>query len=171
MGSGVEPGAGPDVLSLVAAVADGGVIGSRGRLPWRLPADLARFKRLTMGHAVVVGRRTFQSIGRPLPGRRMIVLSRDPGFRAPGCTVVSSVEEALAEAGSGECFVIGGAAVYALFLPLASKLHITRVHAVVPGDALFPALDAREWELTGSTAGVVDADNPLPHEFETWRRR
>jgi dihydrofolate reductase len=162
---------GPAVISLVAAVGDGGVIGDRGRLPWRLPADLARFKALTMGHAVVEGRKTFQSIGRPLPGRRTIVLSRDPGFRAPGCTVVSSVEEALAAAGSGECFVIGGAAVYALFIPLASTLHITRVHAAVPGDAFFPPVDAREWEMAECRPGVVDADNQVAHEFETWRRK
>lgn len=164
-------GAAPDRLTIVAAVADGGVIGSRGTLPWRLPADLARFKALTMGRALIAGRKTFQSIGRPLPGRRMIVLSRDPFFKAPGCAVVRTAEEALAAAGPGECFVIGGAEVYRQFLPRAARMHITRIHAPVAGDAFFPAVDPGEWRLVASAPGTVDADNPLPHTFETWERQ
>lgn len=164
-------GAGPAAITIVAAVADGGVIGLRGRLAWRLPADLARFRGLTMGHPVIAGRKTFQSIGRPLDGRRMIVLSRDRAFRAPGCTIARSVDEALAAAGRGECFVIGGAEVYAQFLPLATRMHITRVHAAVEGDAFFPPVDASQWRLVGSAPGTVNADNPLPHAYETWERR
>jgi dihydrofolate reductase len=161
---------------LVAAVADGGVIGNRGSLPWRLPADMARFKALTMGHAVIVGRKTFQSIGLPLPGlplpgRRVIVLTRDPAFRAPGCRTASTVEEALAAVDGDECFVIGGASVYAQFLPLASLLHITRIRAAFAGDAFFPRVDAGEWELVEQRPGIVDRENPLPHEFLTWHRR
>jgi dihydrofolate reductase len=167
----VTRGAVPAAITIVAAVADGGVIGAQGRLPWRLPADLARFRRITMGHPVIAGRKTFQSIGRALEGRRMIVLTRDASFRAPGVTVAHSAREALRAAGAGECFVIGGAAVYRQFLPLATRMHITRIHAAVAGDAFFPPVDGSEWRLAGSAPGTVDADNPLPHVFETWERR
>jgi dihydrofolate reductase len=156
------------VISLVAAVAANRVIGNQGRVPWRLPADLARFKRLTTGHAVLMGRKTFQSIGGALPARRNIVLSRDPGFSAAGCEVARSVEDALAAA--GELFVIGGASIYELFLPLAGRLYITRIEVDVPGDALFPPLDEKAWRIVESTHGVVDADNPLPHAFLVYER-
>jgi dihydrofolate reductase len=158
------------VISLVAAVADGGVIGDRGGLPWRLPADLAHFRVLTMGHTLVVGRKTFQSIGRALPGRRTIVLTREPGFRAPGCTVAGSLDEAITACGGGEIFVIGGASIYSQFLPLASRLFITRIAATVAGDAFFPAIDPAVWRLVEQVPGIVDAANPLPHEFQIWRR-
>jgi dihydrofolate reductase len=158
-------------ISLVAAVADGGVIGESGSLPWRMPADLAHFKGLTMGHTLLVGRKTFQSIGRALPGRRTIVLTHEPGWHAAGCTVAGSLEEALAAAGSAETFVIGGASVYAQFLPFASRLFITRIEAVVAGDTFFPPIDGGEWQLAERKRGVVDAANPLPHEFQLWQRR
>lgn len=158
------------MISLVAAVAQNGAIGNRGALPWRLPADLARFRRLTTGHAILMGRKTFQSIGRPLPGRRNIVLTRDAGFRATGCEIAHSVEQSLAAAGRDKLFVIGGASVYELFLPLASRLHITRVDAQVLGDAFFPAIDEKAWQLVERTTGTVDTQNPLPHEFLVYER-
>jgi len=158
------------VISIVAAVARNAAIGNRGALHWRLPADLARFRRLTDGHAVLMGRKTFQSIGRPLPGRSNIVLTKDPAFQAPGCLVARSVEQALAAAGEGKLFVIGGASVYELFLPLASRLYITRIAVEVPGDAFFPAVDEKEWHLIERTPGTVDAGNPLPHEFLVYER-
>jgi dihydrofolate reductase len=157
-------------LTLVAAVARDGVIGREGRLPWRLPADLARFKRLTMGHPLIVGRKTWQSIGRALPGRRMIVLTRDPLFRAPGAVVAGSVEEALREAGPGEAFVAGGQAVYEAFLPLADTLALTHVDGEFPGDARFPPIPPEEWTAVSSEEGTVDAANPHPHRFVTYRR-
>jgi len=163
------------VISLVAAVAANRVIGRQGRLPWRLPADLARFKRLTTGHTVLMGRKTFRSIGGALPVRRNIVLSRDPGFTAAGCLVAHSVEEALAASGAladggEELFVIGGASVYELFLPLADRLYLTRIEVDVPGDAFFPPLDEKAWRITQRTPGVVDAENPLPHAFLVYER-
>jgi dihydrofolate reductase len=159
------------VISLVAAVAQNGAIGNRGALPWRLPADLARFRRLTTGHSILMGRKTFRSIGGPLPGRRNIVLTRDVDFRAAGCEIAHSVEQSLAAAGRGELFVIGGASVYELFLPLAGRLYITRVAAEVLGDAFFPAIDEKAWHLVERTPGTVDAGNPLPHEFLVYERR
>jgi dihydrofolate reductase len=158
-------------ISLVAAVTAGGVIGRDGGIPWRLPADLAHFRTLTMGHVLILGRKTFDSLGRALPGRRMIVLSRDPAFRAAGCEIAGSLENALEGAGGGEVFVIGGASVYAQALPLASRMYLTRIDAAFAGDAFFPEFDTGEWRLLESRPGVVDPDNRLPHEFQVWERR
>ena len=158
-------------IVLIAAVARNGVIGRGGRLPWRMPADLARFKRLTLGHTVLMGRRTWESLGRPLRGRRNVVLTRDASFAEPGCEVVHSVEEGRALADGGdELFVIGGASVYAAFLPFADRLLVTHIDADVPGDAVFPAIDPRAWRLVEETPGSVDAANPLPHRFVEYER-
>jgi dihydrofolate reductase len=132
------------VVSIIAAVAENGVIGRDGDLPWRLPADLRFFKRVTMGHHLVMGRKTWASIGRPLPGRTLVVLTRDRALEIPGVHVVHALPEALAlarAAGDREAFVIGGADVFARALPLADRLYLTRVHADVAGDVRFPAFD------------------------------
>ncbi len=133
-------------LSLIVAVAENGVIGRANQLPWRLPEDLQRFRRITTGHPVIMGRKTFESIGRPLPGRTNIVVSRTGVF--PGTVSAHSLEEALTEAsrasGAGEIFVIGGGEIYRAALPLATRIHLTRVHSSVEGDATFPELGT-EW--------------------------
>jgi len=135
------------LISLIVAMARNRVIGSNGRLPWQVPGDLQRFKRLTMGHCLLMGRKTFVSIGRPLPGRRTIVLSRDPGLRIPGCDMVPSLEEALQlAAGEDELFVCGGADVYRQALPLAQRLYLTEIDLEVPGDSYFPALSCEDFE-------------------------
>lgn len=122
------------------------VIGRDNQLPWKLPADLAYFKQVTMGHPIVMGRRTFESIGRPLPGRLNIVVSRNPEFRAPGCTVVNSLEAAWRVAGdAAEVSVIGGTSLFAEVLPLADRIHLTEVGADVPGDTYFPEFDRSQW--------------------------
>jgi dihydrofolate reductase len=122
------------------------VIGRDNRLPWRLPADLAYFKQVTLGHPVVMGRRTFESIGKPLPGRLNVVVSRNPEFRAPGCTVVASLDEAWqAAAGAPEVAVIGGTSLFEEALPTADRIHLTEVLADVPGDTWFPDFDRGEW--------------------------
>jgi dihydrofolate reductase len=135
------------VLTLIAAVARNGVIGKDNALPpWRLPGDLKRFKALTMGNPIVMGRKTWQSLGRPLPGRLNIVVTRDPDFEASGAAIVHSVEEALAVAAEApEVFVIGGAEIYALTLPRASRLQLTEVDADFDGDTYFPDWARREW--------------------------
>jgi dihydrofolate reductase len=155
-------------FSLIAAIAAHRVIGDRGRLPWRLPDDLARFRRLTMGHAVVMGRATFDSLGKPLAGRRTIVLTRSEGVRLDGCVVVHSVEEAAAAAGDGEAFIIGGAAVYGQFLPLASRMYLTIIDAEVPGDTLFPEVRWSDWRIVANEAGPAGAS--LPHRFIDYER-
>jgi dihydrofolate reductase len=134
------------IRSLVVAMARNRVIGRDNQLPWRLPADLAYFKRATMGHPIVMGRRTHESIGKPLPGRLNIVVSRNPGYRAPGCTVVGSLDEAWKAAGDAtEVSVIGGTSLFAEALPMADRIHLTEVEAEVPGDTYFPEFDRGAW--------------------------
>lgn len=159
-------------LSIIAAVADNGVIGSEGGLPWRLSADLQRFKALTMGHHVVVGRRTWESIGRPLPGRTLVVISRTLGPRAGDVVVVASLPEALEAArDDGEVFVAGGAEIYRLAVPLADRLYLTRVHAEVEGDTRFPEIDWTSWARVGTDEHPADDRNEYPSTFEVWERR
>lgn len=130
------------MITFHLARADNGVIGVDGALPWRLPADLKRFKAQTMGKPMVMGRKTFEGFPSPLPGRRHIVLTRDPAWRAEGAEVVHSVAEALKVAGEGEVAVIGGAEIFALFLTLAERIELTEVHASPVGDAVVPAFGA-----------------------------
>lgn len=134
------------MLSLVVAMDRGGFIGRDKALPWHLPADLRRFKAITMGKPILMGRRTYESIGRALPGRTNVVISRKGGVDAPGCIVVDSLEAGFAAAGNAEeIMVIGGAAVYAAALPLAERIYLTEVHADIGGDVRFPALEPEEW--------------------------
>lgn len=136
-------------IILVAAMAANGVIGANGRLPWRVPEDLKRFKRLTFGHAVIMGRRTWESLGKPLPGRRNIVVTRGRAYEAPGADVVASLEAALALcAGRPEVFVIGGGELYRAALLLAHTLELTEIHRAYDGDARFPTWDRTAWRET-----------------------
>ena len=153
-------------VSLIAAVAADNVIGKDGKLPWRLPDDLARFKKLTMGHAVVMGRKTFASMGRPLTGRRNIVLTRDASLSLPGCEMARTPADAMEAAGADELFVIGGALIYALFLPVADRMYLTRVEGTFPGDTFFPEVRWSQWRVVGREKG-----NGLPaHEFIDYER-
>lgn len=136
------------ILSMIAALDERGGIGLKNNIPWHLPGDLSQFKKLTMGHYLILGRKTYQSIGKPLPGRKMIVLSRDPEFKLPGNQVVSSFEEGLQiarDAGEKELFVIGGAAIYQLALPMADRMYLTRVHSTSQADVFFPEFDSVNW--------------------------
>jgi dihydrofolate reductase len=137
-------------IALIAAVSENGVIGDRGRIPWQIPADLKRFKRLTMGHPIIMGRKTFESIGRLLPGRLNIVLTRNPAWPAPaGARVFGDLDAALRhcrQSGESIAFVIGGADLYRAALPLADILHITHVHQRVEGDTRFPDYDRAQWQ-------------------------
>lgn len=129
------------IISLIAAMAENRVIGSHGAIPWKLPEDLRRFRSITMGHPVIMGRKTFESIGRPLPDRRNIILTRNPGFTAEGCLVVNSLQAALAVCGEAdEVFICGGGEVFRESLPLASRIFLTVVHINVEGDTFFPPI-------------------------------
>jgi dihydrofolate reductase len=176
-------------ISLLAAVARNGVIGHQGRLPWHLPEDLRRFKRLTLGHPVIMGRKTYdsilQSLGKPLPGRENIVVTRSAEFIAPGRRSAGSIEAALAAAsqapGGDQVFVIGGAEIYRLAFPFATQLDMTEIDADFEGDARFPAYDSDQWlelareagsgEAGTGEAGVKDTAPPLRYAFVTYQRR
>lgn len=158
--------------SLVVAVARNGVIGRDNALPWKLPEDLAYFKRVTMGSPVVMGRRTYESIGKPLPGRLNIVVTRDRNYRAAGCTVVHSLDEAWRAAGDApDVFVIGGTSLFEETLPYADVIHLTEVDANVEGDTYFPAFDRGEWHETEIARHPADARHALPFRIVKLERR
>ena len=157
------------IVALVVARADNGVIGRDNALPWRIPADLQHFKRLTLGKPVVMGRRTFESIGKPLPGRENIVLTRDPDWRADGVTVSAALADALA-ADVPEIAIIGGAQVYADAMPFATHVHLTEVHAAPEGDTLLPPFDPADWRETGREDHAADGETP-GYSFVTLERR
>jgi dihydrofolate reductase len=136
-------------ISLIVAASINNVIGAKGELPWHLPEDLKRFREITMGKPMIMGRVTYESIGKALPGRTNIVLTRDADYRADGCETATRLDQALALAGeTDEVMVIGGAFVYREFLPMADRIYLTRVRAHIDGDALFPELDPDEWTVT-----------------------
>jgi len=158
-------------VSIIAALADNGVIGRGGALPWHLPDDLRRFKSLTMGHPILMGRRTFESIGRPLPGRRNLVLTRGARTFPDGVEPVASLEMAMARcAAAPELCVIGGAEVYAQALPLATRLELTRVHVDIRGDVRFPEFDAARWRELERIEHPADARHEWPMTFLTLER-
>lgn len=160
-------------LSIIVAISENGVIGRGGKLPWRLPGDLRRFKQRTTGHTIIMGRRTWESIGRPLADRRMVVISRQKDYDAAGCQVVSSLDDALAiarQAGDDEAFVIGGAELYRLALPQADRFYLTRVHTSVEGDTSLPEFDLSKWRLLESEQHGADADNEFAYTFEVYER-
>lgn len=161
------------MITLIAAVARNGVIGSANALPWHLPEDLKHFRQLTTGHAVVMGRKTWESLPakfRPLPGRLNIVVTRNAGYVAPGATVVTSLEAAhKVGAGGTALFVIGGAELYAHALPLAQRLELTEIDAEFAGDAYFPAVDRSQWREVARETGV-GADG-LRYAFVRYERR
>jgi len=161
----------PARVALIVAMTPAGVIGRDNDLPWRLPDDLKRFKELTVGKPIIMGRRTWDSIGRPLPGRTSIVLSRSATFAPAGAIVVPDIEHALAAAGAvDEAFVIGGAQVYALALPFAQRLYLTIVHGDVAGDARFPALDPRQWREVERSERPADERHAFAMTFSVLER-
>ena len=163
-------------ISILVACSTNQVIGRDGDLPWRLSADLKRFKRLTMGHPILMGRKTLQSIGRLLPGRQTIVLTRNPEFEFPGAIVVHDWATAVAKASEAESskepelFVVGGAEIYRLALPFVDRIHLTRVHAEIDGDTLFPELDDSQWQVVNEEDHKSDEKNEYDYSFATLER-
>jgi len=159
------------VISIIVASSANNVIGAQGDLPWRLSDDLKRFKAVTMGKPIVMGRKTWESIGRALPGRQNIVITRRHDFAADGCDVVHSLDEAMSAAGDvGEIMVIGGSQVYEIFLPAAQRLYLTRVHADVEGDTFFPAVNEDEWQLKSEEKHSADERNEFDCSFRVYER-
>ena len=158
-------------IALIAALAENRVIGRKNRLPWRLPADLRRYKSATMGKPVIMGRKTYESIGKPLPGRSNIVVTRDPDYRAPGCQVVHSLEQALeAGAGHAEVMVIGGAELYRQALGRAQRMYLTLVRAEVEGDTLFPDIEPQQWRELERESHRADEKNQYDYDFVILQR-
>ena len=157
-------------LSLIVAMAKNNAIGINNQLPWHLPADLKYFKSVTMGKPIIMGRKTYESIGRPLPGRQNIVITRSEKWTAPGVTVVATPEAAAgAVAGVEEAMVIGGAEIYRAMLPLVSKLYVTEVDLTVEGDAFFPVIDKSQW-VEGSREAHEASDDKPAYAFVTYEK-
>lgn len=158
-------------LALIAAMASDRGIGFQNRLPWRLPEDLRHFRALTMGHRILMGRKTWESIGRPLPGRENIVITRQPRFEAPGATVVPNVAAALELPGnSGEVFCIGGAEIYRSALPWAQRLYLTEIEQTFPADAFFPDFDRQQWREISRETHASEATERLRFHFVVYER-
>ncbi len=158
-------------LELVVAIAANGVIGNGNRLPWHLPADLKRFRALTTGHAIVMGRRTWESIGRALPDRQSIVVTRQRDFAAPGAEVAPSLEDAIARVVRPDpVYCIGGAEIFRAALELATRMHVTEIDADFPGDALFPEYDRMEWREAAREVHPAGTDAAFAYAFVTYER-
>ena len=159
-------------IVFVVAMGENRVIGRDNVMPWHIRSDLKRFKALTWGKPMIMGRKTFESIGKPLPGRQNIVVTRDPNYRREGIDVVHDVDAALRAAGDApEVMVIGGAEIFRLLLPRAGRLHLTRVHANVEGDVMWPALDDREWQVVEREEYAADELHAHAMTFEVWEKR
>ncbi len=159
------------IISLIAAIDRNRLIGNNNQLPWHLPVDFAHFKSVTMGKPVVMGRKTFESIGRPLPGRQNIVLTRDVDYRAAKVDLARDLDHAIELAGEAdELMVIGGSAIYVLALPQATRVYLTHVEAEFTGDAWFPELDPMEWSIIEQTKSEIDEKNAWPCRFVTYEK-
>ena len=161
------------ILSIIAAVANNNVIGSNNRLVWHIPADLKHFKKTTMGHTLIMGRRTFESLGKPLKGRTTIVVTRKSDYDAGGCTVAGSVKEAIRMVrNEKEVFIAGGADIYNQTIDLyqTRRMYITRIYANFEGDAFFPEIDPGKWELTDIQEHQPDEKNIYPYAFMEYRK-
>jgi dihydrofolate reductase len=160
------------MIAMIVAVAKGGVIGADNDIPWYCPADLQHFKRTTMGAPVVMGRKTYESLKiQPLPGRRNIIISRNPEYQAAGCDVFSSIEAAIEQlAAVDKIFIIGGAELYKQMLPKAQELYVTQVDVTVAGDRYFPEISAQDWQLRSERDFQADEKNPHAMRFQYYQR-
>jgi dihydrofolate reductase len=158
-------------LSLIVAISNNGVIGHKGQLPWHLSADLQRFKRITMGHHIIMGRATYESIDRLLPGRTTIILTRQQDYSMEGAVIAASLQEACdAAKGDSEAFIIGGQSLYEAALGIVSRLYLTRVCADLEGDTFFPPLELADWQLVESESHPADDRNDHDYRFEVYDR-
>ena len=159
------------MISIIAALAENRVIGVNNTLPWRLPNDLKHFRRLTTGHAIILGRKNYESIGKPLPERTNIVITRNRDFHADGCLIAHSLDEALALASNDpEIFIIGGAEIYRAALARADRLYLTRVHAAIAGDTYFPEFDETEWQEISRERHATDERHAYAYSFVVLER-
>ncbi len=160
------------VISIIAAMGNNRVIGIKNKLPWDLPADMEHFQRLTFGKPVIMGQKTFESVGKPLPDRTNIIMTLDKGFNPPGCLVAHSIEEALEKAKDfPEVMICGGVSIYKQFLPLADKMYLTLIEGDFEGDAFFPEFDWSNWQEKERIENQPDKENPYKYTFLTLERK
>ncbi|MFQ5469629.1 MAG: type 3 dihydrofolate reductase [Gammaproteobacteria bacterium] len=160
------------ILSLIVAMANNRVIGKNNQLPWRLPADLQNFKKVTMGKPVIMGRKTFESIGRPLPGRKNIIITSNPAYVSTGCEIVNSLDQALDLARQEpEAMIIGGAEIYRLALPMVQRMYVTLIHEDIEGDTRFADYNRDEWLVSDRSDHTPDEDNPHQYSFLVLERK
>lgn len=160
------------LISIIVAMDRNRLIGAQGTMPWRLPADLRWFKKVTMGKPVVMGRKTYESIGKPLKGRRNVVLTRDRQYSAPGCVVVHSIEEAIHASENGEeVMIIGGAQLYRQFLPRSERIYLTRIEAAFEGDTYFPDFSEEQWQIVFDEQHEAGEHNRHPFRFQILERK
>lgn len=155
------------MISLIVAMDQNRVIGKNNELPWHLPADLQYFKKVTMGHPIIMGRKTFESIGRVLPGRENVIVTRNQDFKAEGSVVLHDIEQikTFADSRDEEVFVIGGAEIFKEILPVTDRLYITEIHETFEGDTFFPVIDENQWDKISSNSGSIDEKNRYAHDF------
>jgi dihydrofolate reductase len=158
------------MISLIFAMGRNNALGYKNKMPWYLPADFAYFKKVTMGQPVIMGRKTFESIGKPLPGRTNIVITRSTSFSHDGCIVVNSVNKAKELVKDKDSFIIGGAEIYKAFLPMADKLYITEIDNDFKADTYFTDIDYSKWRLVSSEPGTKDEKNPFDYKFLVYER-
>lgn len=160
------------LISLIAALDHNMVIGKNNDIPWRLPKEWEYVKKTTMGHPIIMGRKNFESIGRALPGRRNIILTRDKGYSAEGCEVVHSIEDIFTSCeNEGEVFIFGGEQIYTLFLPYVDKMYITKIHYEFDGDTFFPEINFENWNEVSVEKGTTDEKNPYIYYFHIYERK
>ncbi|BAU27309.1 dihydrofolate reductase [Aneurinibacillus soli] len=159
------------MITIVAAMDENRVIGYQNQLPWHMPADLAHFKKVTMGHVIVMGRKTYESIGKPLPGRTNVVLTRRIDYEAPGCTILHDVDSVLAKFARQDVDIIGGAEIIQLFWPYIDRLELTFIHHTFSGDVHFPSWNRTEWNEFSRHSHAPDEKNPYPYTFATYEQK
>ncbi len=161
---------GPKTVSMIVAAAQNGVIGKDGDMPWRLSADLKNFKAITLGHTIIMGRKTWDSIKRLLPGRQTVIVTRQPDFKVEGAIIAASLEDAMSATDDESPFVVGGAEIYRLSLPYVNRIYLTRVHAEIEGDTWMPEIDFDHWKKLESTSHSSDEKNSHDHSFEIYEK-
>ena len=160
------------MLSIIVAVSENNVVGKENKLPWKLSADLKRLKSLTMGHHIIMGRKTWESLGKALPGRTNVIITTDKNFKAEGGVVVHSLKEALSISSiDNEIFIFGGGKIFKEAMPLVKKIYITRVHSIIDGDTFFPVLDMNDWKETSREDFKADEKNQYDYSFVTLERK
>ncbi|MEP7255336.1 MAG: dihydrofolate reductase [Ferruginibacter sp.] len=164
----------PVIISLIVAASTNNVIGKNNQLLWNLPNDMKFFKNTTWGMPVIMGRKTYESVDKPLPGRINVVITRQPGWNAEGTVVATDLNDAIKKAAETNCkeiFIIGGGEIFKLAIELADKIYMTRVHTTIDGDAFFPTIDENKWQLTANEDFMVDAKHAFAYSFQTWERK